>query len=159
VVARAVERGLIQRLVTIDGLRTTLANLGRPGRDGSGVLRHVLAERALGDDRPDGDLEPLMAEIFNRYQLPRAVFQHCIYEDGVFVARPDFAYPELLIAIEVDGWSVHGTPEATTLDFERQNAVEQLGWTVLRFTWYDVTRRPQYVATHIANALRRRSGV
>ena len=158
VVARAVERGLIQRLFTIDGLRKTLDSLGCPGRDGSGVLRLVLAERALGDDRPDGDLEPLMAKIFDRYRLPRAVFQHSIYVDGVFVARPDFAYPELLIAIEVDGWSVHGTPEATTLDFERQNAVEQLGWMVLRFTWYDVTRRPKYVATHIATALRRRSG-
>jgi hypothetical protein len=159
VVARAVERGLIQRLFTIDGLRTMLDNVGRPGRDGSGVLRLVLAERALGDDRPDGDLEPLMAKIFDRYGLPRAVFQHKIYEEGVFVARPDFSYPELLIAIEVDGWSVHGTPEATTLDFERQNAIEQLGWLVLRFTWYDVTRRPRYVADHIASALRRKSGV
>jgi hypothetical protein len=159
VVARAVERGLIQRLFTIDGLHTTVDNLARPGRDGSGVLRHVLAERALGDDRPDGDLEPLMAKIFDRYGLPRAAFQFNIYADGRFVARPDFAYPHLLIAIEVDGWSIHGTPEATRLDFERQNAIEQLGWMVLRFTWYDVTRRPRYVADHIANALRSRSGV
>lgn len=159
VVARGVERGLIQRLFSIDGLRATLDDIGRSGRDGSGVLRAILDERALGDDRPDGDLEPLMAPIFERYGLPVAAFQYSIYEDGRFVARPDFAYPELLIAIEVDGWETHGTPAAMRLDFERQNDLEQLGWTVLRFTWYDVTRRPSYVADHIANALRRKSGV
>jgi len=100
-----------------------------------------------------------MARIFDRYGLPRARFQYEVYEDDVFIARPDFAYPELLIAIEVDGWDIHGTPEAMRLDFERQNDLEELGWTVLRFTWYDVTRRPKYVAARIAKVLRRRGGV
>lgn len=159
VVARAVERGLIQRLFAIEGLETMLDDIGRPGRNGAGVLRAVLAERALGNARPDGDLEPIMAKVFDRYGLPRPRFQYEVYEGDVFIARPDFAYPELLVAIEVDGWDTHGTPEAMRLDFERQNDLEELGWTVLRFTWYDVTRRPKYVAARIARVLRRKGGI
>jgi very-short-patch-repair endonuclease len=158
VVARGLERGLIQRLFTMDGVHMMLANVGRSGRDGAGVLRRVVAQRALGNRRPDGDLEPLLAELFDRYGLPRPAFQHKIRENSTTIARPDFAYPALLIAIEVDGWEVHGTPEATTLDFERQNALERRGWMVMRFTWYDVTCRPDYVAYEIAQALRSRSG-
>src|SRR3954471_17043428 len=48
-VARAVEQGLIRKLFTIAELEKFLAHVGRSGRDGSGVLRSVLEERALGE--------------------------------------------------------------------------------------------------------------
>ena len=156
VVASGVERGLIQKLFTVDALHTMLDNIGRSGRDGTGVLRDVLAERALGDDRPDGMLEARMAALFSRFGLPQPCFQFELRDGERFVARVDFAYPELRVVIEVDGWSVHGTAQATRLDFERQNEIEQLGWLILRFTWYDVVRRPAYVAEHIDRALRTR---
>ena len=155
-VADGVERGLIERLFTMDGLLAVLVDVGRSGRDGSGVLREVLVQRSLGDARPESVLESRMAAVFNRYDLPAPCFQYEIRDDGMLVARVDFAYPEPKIVIEVDGWSVHGTAHATRLDFERQNEIEQLGWLVLRFTWYDVVRRPHYVAGQIQRALRTR---
>ena len=42
-------------------------------------------------------------------------------------------------------------------DYDRQNALIHDGWTVLRFTWDDVTRRPEFVARHIGRELGRRS--
>ncbi len=65
----------------------------------------------------------------------------------------DFAYPEIKLAIEVDGFGVHGTPRAMAKDFVRQNGLVPHGWHVLRFTWRQVTRQPEMVAAAIRAAL------
>ena len=44
----------------------------------------------------------------------------------------DFACDQLRLIIEVDG-SVHALPEVAERDALRQEELEQLGWTVLRF--------------------------
>lgn len=59
---------------------------------------------------------------------------------GRFVARLDGAYPASRLGIEFDGQSTHERPEAVLRDRARQNDLLALGWTVLRFTWWDVTR-------------------
>jgi very-short-patch-repair endonuclease len=64
-------------------------------------------------------------------------------------AKVDFAYPELRLAIEVDGYESHGTPRAMTADHERQRRLVAAGWTVIRFTWQDVVRRPSRVAADL----------
>ena len=45
----------------------------------------------------------------------------------------DFACMPLKLAIEVEG-GVHTTDEATLIDHHRQQAIEALGWAVIRFT-------------------------
>jgi hypothetical protein len=72
---------------------------------------------------------------------------------GIFLAEVDFAYPDLRLAIEVDGFGVHGTPRAMAKDFVRQNGLVPYGWHVLRFTWRQVVREPEMVARAIAGAL------
>ena len=39
----------------------------------------------------------------------------------------------LRLVIEIDG-GIHGTEEAVLNDHHRQQAIEALGWTVIRFT-------------------------
>ena len=56
------------------------------------------------------------------------------------------------LAIEVDGFEHHSTPEAFQHDRTRQNELVALGWTVLRFTWHDVVHRPAHVAQLIRQA-------
>jgi len=46
----------------------------------------------------------------------------------------DLAYPELMIAIELDGWSVHRWRTAFDRDRSRKNRLEVHGWMVLQFT-------------------------
>jgi very-short-patch-repair endonuclease len=150
VVEDALDRGLAQRLFSVAAVEWFRNEVARPGRRGCGVLRKVLDERALGTARPDGLLEPRMARLLKAHGLPPAVFQHLVAEAG---ARVDFAYPELRIAIEVDGYSVHGTPKAMAADFERQNRLIAAGWVVLRFTWVQVVRQPAAVAAAIRAAL------
>lgn len=144
----ALDRALIDKLCTLVAVEWELARVARPGRRGAGVLHRVLDQRALADARPDGLLEPRFARLVRRFGLPEPVFQ---FEVGQF--RVDFAYPARKLAIEVDGYAVHGTRRAFQADRERQNRLVALGWTVLRFTWEDIVKRPGQVAAAIAAAL------
>jgi very-short-patch-repair endonuclease len=85
--------------------------------------------------------------------LPAAVFHYVVSSPaGLFLAEVDFAYPEIRLAIEVDGFGAHGTPRAMAKDFVRQNGLVPYGWHVLRFTWRQVTRQPELVAAAIRAA-------
>jgi hypothetical protein len=53
------------------------------------------------------------------------------------------------LAIEVDGWAWHHDVERFRRDRQRQNALVLAGWTVLRFTWHDLTQRPGEVVAEI----------
>ncbi len=67
----------------------------------------------------------------------------------------DLGYRQHRVGIELDGRDVHSMPRALYNDRARQNALTSLGWTILRFTWTDVTRnRDTFVAT-VAAALGR----
>ncbi len=150
----ALDRALTRHLITIAGVEWVLNEVSRPGRKGAAVAGRILDERALGKEPAHGQLEPRMARLLRRAGLPPARFQHRVYApDGRFLAQVDFAYPDLLLAIEVDGWESHGTPRAMGKDFVRQNGLVPFGWRVLRFTWNQVVRQPEYVAAAIAETL------
>jgi REase_MTES_1575 len=137
----ALDRALIDKVCTLPAVEWELARVARPGRNGAGVLHRVLDQRALADQRPDGLLEPRFARLVRRFGLPMPEFQYAI---GPY--RVDFAYPQPKVAIEVDGYSVHGARRAFQDDRTRQNAIVALGWSLLRFTWEDVVSRPSAVA-------------
>jgi very-short-patch-repair endonuclease len=73
--------------------------------------------------------------------------------DGTQWRRFDLAWPEVGLAVEVDGWETHGTREAFQDDRERDALMVAIGWRVLRFTWDDVVKRPSYVLDVIGRAL------
>ena len=51
--------------------------------------------------------------------------------------------------MELDGRAYHVTPEQFERDRRRQNGLMANGWTVLRFTWRDLTEQPDYVIATI----------
>ncbi|HEU0128314.1 MAG TPA: DUF559 domain-containing protein [Pseudonocardiaceae bacterium] len=65
----------------------------------------------------------------------------------------DVAFPAQRLAIEIDGWAWHVTPERFVRDRQRQNAVVNGHWRVLRFTWHDLTARQDAVLADIRTAL------
>jgi very-short-patch-repair endonuclease len=156
-VADALERALMARLCSVAGLERVLDRVARRGRSGAGVIRRVLDERALGQARPDGLLEARMMRVLREHGLPVPHFQFEVRHRGRLIARVDFAYPDERLALEVDGFEVHGTPNAFQHDLERQNRLVAAGWTVLRFTWLDVVRRPEWVAVQVAAVRRPRT--
>ena len=68
--------------------------------------------------------------------------------------RIDFAFPSLRIAIEVDGYQFHTQWAVFQDDRVRGNELELVGWTVLHFTWHQLTRQPDYVIEVLSRALR-----
>lgn len=154
-VADALSVGLTRGLVTLDDAWQIRARLSKCGRNGVGVLDAVLRERSDQPGVEESVLEERMLRLLRRGGLPGPVLQHEIWSGGRLVARVDLAYPAAKLAIELDGYGHHSSPEAFQRDRTRQNELVDLGWTVLRFTWNDVVRRPDEVLATIGRALRR----
>lgn len=141
-VADALELGLANRLFSFKAVDAALEEFSRKGRTGIGVLRRIVDNRALERGIPDGLLEPRFARLVRRAGLPMPDFQ-VRAAPGI---RVDFAYPDLMIAIEVDGFGSRRTPAELDAHNARQNELVLLGWTVLRFSWKQVVRQPESVA-------------
>jgi len=151
----AVDRAEVARTCRVAAVEWQLVNLPTRGRRGVRALRAALDVQALLDQPPEGMLEPRFARLVKRHGLPVPVFQHRVGRFGI-----DFAYPEWMLAIEVDGYGARSTRRRFQSDTDRQNHLTNRGWTVLRFTWNDVVRRPQHVADVILAELRRaQSGI
>ena len=54
----------------------------------------------------------------------------------------------------MDGRESHGTRRAFQADRDRDGRLAVAGYRVLRFTWWDVTRRPAVVADRVRRSLR-----
>lgn len=132
------------RACTLDELRE-LAETRRLGRGGERFGRAV---RVLGGDggraRSDAEVAALTAIV--EAGLPRPAVGHRILAaDGALLAEVDLSYPELLLAIEIDGYRWHASPAQKRRDERRTNQLVQAGWTVLRFTASDVLADPDSV--------------
>ncbi len=77
-----------------------------------------------------------------------------VVADGV-ACWLDFAVAELKLAIEVDGYLAHSSPEAFRKDRHRQNALVRDGWTVLRFTAQQIRDDIDAVISEIRATIRR----
>lgn len=64
----------------------------------------------------------------------------------------DIAFAQQRLAIEIDGFDYHRR-DRFQQDRTRQNALINAGWTVLRFTWSDLTERQDYVIATILQLL------
>jgi very-short-patch-repair endonuclease len=108
----------------------------------------VLAMDRMERGIPESELERRMIALLKRHRLPAPVRQHVV---GSF--RVDLAYPERRVAIELDGHAYHSGRDRWEADLARQNAITLDGWQVLRFTWWDVTVRPDATVEQVRRAL------
>lgn len=152
-VERALDHAVGRRLVTLGGVRRELESVARRGRRGAGVMRALLEERCGDVGVPDSVLEARMLRICRDHSLPMPICQFEVRLGRRLLGRVDFAFPELRLAMEVDGYERHASLEAFQHDRARQNDLVAAGWTVLRFTWDDVRQRPEWVAGAILRVL------
>jgi hypothetical protein len=147
-VARVFDRALARGVVSVAEVRSVIRAVARRGRAGVGIGRVLVAERS--ETKRGSVLERRMAALIRRFGLPHPVPEHTVLDEhGQFVARVDFAYPELRYAIEVDGFAAHSARPAFDHDRVRQNDLVDHGWVVHRFTWNDIERHPARVAVRI----------
>lgn len=153
VLERALDDALRQRLTSVPRLRWRLEELGSKGRPGVSAIRSLLDARTLGHITPRSDLETRFAQLRRGARLPEPIPQHPIRDKGKLVAVVDFAYPELLLAIEIDGYRWHTGKHRWAHDLARRSRLAALGWRVIHLTDTDLERRPGYVIGTISAAL------
>lgn len=125
---------LRRRIVTLDKVRATAARLAGPGRRKMRPIAEVLAQRAEGYELSDSDLEVRALTLLRRAGLALPVQQHRVVVGGRRYLL-DLAYPEHLIAVELNGWEWHGRYRSGfDRTHDRQAALASAGWIVLPFT-------------------------
>jgi very-short-patch-repair endonuclease len=134
---------------------TTAADIARllerhPGRRGIRALRAVLALDG-GPALLRSEAEGLLLDMVRLADLP--VPRTNAKAAGFEV---DFLWGTPPLAVEVDGYAYHSSPEMFARDRKRDRALRAAGFHVLRFTLADLTRRREVVLVDIAQALVRR---
>ncbi len=155
-VLRAIEFGRRAGQTDWSELIRTLRRHARRGRPGVARLRRVITANAHRGEITDSDLELLVIALLMEHGLPEPVLHHRIFDGQRFVAEVDLAYPDLKIAIELDG-GVHLDPDVHERDLPRQNDLILEGWTVLRFTWRRLQQRPESIVAEVRAARRLRA--
>ena len=150
---RALESALRRGLTSLPRLRWRLEQLSRPGRSGPASLRRVMVRRSAGAPPTESELETRFLQVLRAAGIRQPVRQHRVMLPDGGSVRLDFAYPDKVLFIETDGYDPHRGRRAFVRDRRRENQVVLLGWKPLRFTWPDVTHRPEEVAAEVAAAL------
>ncbi|MHC3002572.1 DUF559 domain-containing protein [Gordonia metallireducens] len=70
----------------------------------------------------------------------------------------DLAFIEQKVAVEIDGFAFHSDAASFQHDRTRQNVLIANGWTVLRFTWQDITGQPASVLANVRRSIARNRG-
>ncbi|MGH9183537.1 MAG: hypothetical protein ACRDZ9_06980, partial [Acidimicrobiales bacterium] len=120
-------------LLTLRDLQRCVAGLyPAPGRRRTRI-HAVLRARLEHHDESESGLEVRVLRAIVAAGLPEPVQQYWV-RLGDHRRRIDLAYPDLKLAIEVDGWTHHGPRSAFDADRARGNELEIADWDRLHFT-------------------------
>jgi very-short-patch-repair endonuclease len=139
----------------------TLADLAatRPNNEVERAVEAALVKRLVTQDQAErlvsgaptaptrSELERRMLRLIADAGLSRPHVNHPV---GPYVV--DFLWPERRVIVETDGYASHGHRAAFERDRARDAALYAAGYTVLRFTWRQITREPLRVAALLAQA-------
>jgi very-short-patch-repair endonuclease len=117
------------------------------GRRGVGRLRRLL-DRPLAPARTRSPLERELLRLIRASDLPQPESDQWV---GPYLV--DFLWREQRVVVETDGLAFHTHHRARRSDRARTNGLQLRGYTVLRFTWVDVTKRPDWTLSQIREAL------
>ena len=152
----AFDSALHRRLTTPDRVALRLEDLNRRGRRGAGTLQRMVDE-ALCKPTPHSGLERTFLWLLDAAGYPEPARQFPVDIGWERPVHIDFAYPELLIGIETDGYEPHSSRGQWEQDRRRDAALALMGWLIIRFTRDDILRRQDYVLATLAEALRVRA--
>jgi hypothetical protein len=133
------DRFIRSGLVTLDEVRSSAATATGPG------CRRVRKAIELADGLAESPQETRLRLILHAAPLARPTAQYSVYDGSGFVARVDFAWPDLRLAVEYDGvW--HGEHQQVGKDRRRLNRLSAAGWRVLFVTAADLREPAQLIA-------------
>jgi hypothetical protein len=152
-------RGLQTALVGLDAARSKrhtndrkmrralAARIGHPGTHVAGVAL------SLSSEVRQSPLESMFRYLVHRGGLPTPVDQYLILAGGLRIGRVDFAWPEAMLVVELDGYEFHRSHSVFRDDRRRDRALELSGWRVLRYTKADLDETPDVVIAEVRAVL------
>lgn len=145
VTGRRLERAFDQsEILEVFDLRAIDDQLARnPTRPGANAVRRVLNEHYIGRTPTWSENEEALLAITRPLGIPDPdTNQFVILDDGGPPIRVDFVWREERVAVEADSKKWHLTRQRYETDRQRDQRLIAAGWTVIRTTWKQMTRRP-----------------
>ncbi len=151
---RFAEQWLSSRAMRLDDVHRAIGRL-RPN-PGAVALARALDGRELGHIVTDSVPEHRLGEMLVRADL--AADHHVLVTTPTgYTYELDWAYPDALVGLEVDGYGIHmRSVGAFDDDRFRRNELEIAGWQILNFTDRQLRRQPGRVVQQVRGALARR---
>lgn len=141
-VDRLVDAGIVR----LQPVRDAVASL--PRCRGSRLAREIAQ---LADGYAESPQETRLRLLMHRAGIPTPSAQYRVFDGKGFVARVDFAFPGIKLAVEYDGaW--HGEPGRLGEDRRRLNRLAAAGWRIFFVTAADM-HAPDALLTRLVAAL------
>ncbi|MCW2526849.1 MAG: hypothetical protein JWM76_1709 [Pseudonocardiales bacterium] len=144
------DRAIQQKWLAAPAMERRLEN--QPGRWGNRQLKRLHSQLLPG---AEAESERRIQRILHRAGITGWISNLTVTFDGSRF-RIDIAFPELKIAIEVEGWAFHRTKERRDRDVAKLNALARHGWKLIVFT-YEHTEDEAYVVAEVESVLAQRS--
>jgi len=151
---KVIDAALRKNLSSIGDLWLYLEQEWMRGRRGVRIMRDLLVGRTPGRAPSDSDLELDARTLIDSANLPPPHHQWPVALPFATV-HVDLAYPEAMLALEVDSYSWHLDQESFEKDRERDIELQALGWTVYRLTWAMIRFQPDRISDLIRRHLQK----
>ncbi len=122
-------------------------------RHGTRGYRRLLALRDLVAGGERAESERRLTALFRDAAITGWRVNVPIRDADGLIGVVDVAFEKQRLAVEMDGLAYHSDPDRFEHDRERQNRLTRAGWDIARFTWRQLTARPEYVVTDIRTRL------
>jgi very-short-patch-repair endonuclease len=149
---RALDDALVRGLVNCAQIERRLERAGSAGRPGTSALADLLRVRAGMLRWTQSEFERQLFALIDRAGLPRPIPQFEVRLPSGRRAFLDFAWPDVLVALEANSYRHHGGRLAWSKDNTRNNEVISLGWRVLPVTFEDLVTTPDQLVTLLTRA-------
>jgi hypothetical protein len=139
--ASAIEQAMAERRCSMDTLFSTMARLRHHRRPGSSRFEAVLLSRPVLRGAARSELERTVRAAIQRAGLPEPAANLWVdLHDGSHV-QIDLAWPELMVALEVDHPFWHDREAESARDKRRDLKLAALGWLPQRLSQVAVEKR------------------
>ena len=140
------------RTGTCDRRRLVTAAARQAGRRGIVAVRELIP---LADPRAESPMESEVRLVMHDGGLPAPELQYEIVDLSGRRWRLDFAWPDLCVAVEYDGFDWHSDRERFQRDRQKRAALNEMEWSLLSVVSDDVRVRSRDMLRRIETALER----
>lgn len=154
---RMIADGVVRGLVEPRRAATVLDGASHVPIRARRALQAALAP-FLADGAPKSVAEVDVLRLLDDGGIEPPVCQLEVSDGKGFTAVIDFAWPRRRVALEVDGYRWHSTPDDHAYDYRRANFLGALGWIVVRTTPAEIALLSAKVLATLRNHLSRPLG-